>query len=131
MRSTTDKASFFSRHLFRTACQCPTRLYYKARPEFPEARSNDAYVDHMRINKKLLIDAARHMVSGGRLVTRRGKQAALAETEELLNQEQVILYDALLDYEHFIARIPILEKEGNDWRIYLMGTKVQPSQTQY
>lgn len=124
MGNSSKKGAYFTRHLFRTACQCPTRLYYKARPEYPEARSNNAYVDHMRINKKLLIDAARQMVPGGRLVTREGKQAALAETAELLGQKQVILYDALLDYEQFIARIPILEKADNTWRIYLMGTKV-------
>jgi len=66
---------------------------------------------------------AKHYYRGGTEIASKDHEQAVAQTEELLQQENVILYEPAIRFENLFIRIDILVKEGN--RVQLIEVKAK------
>ena len=123
MNITTDRP--FTKSVFKIALSCPTKLYYARHPE-TYANSNDEN------------DFLAALAKGGfqvgelaKLYTHVDKDLhdvtdyndALAETEDLLKRNEVVIAEAAFAYKDMFIRADIVRKEGN--RIDLIEVKAK------
>lgn len=118
----SERESYFTKHLFRTGLECPTRLYYKAKA-YPENEEFLPFIAHYRYNKNQLISLARSSFPKGVQVNDTASQSALLQTEKLLNQNQATVFDPVFVAKQCMARIPILDKKGNRINLYQFHTR--------
>ncbi|MFH5831148.1 DUF2779 domain-containing protein [Halalkalibaculum sp. DA384] len=125
MSAEESEQQLFTRHLFRTACTCPTKLYYKANPAtYPEQRNIWPFIAHIRYNKRQLRLLLQRLYPEGTAVESRAYHDAAEETRRRLKQNRVVLFNSTFLHELFAVRIPVLEKEGRRVRVYNLQSKV-------
>ncbi len=68
-------------------------------------------------------ELAKYYFPGGHDIKSLGYEESLAETKKLMEQENVIIYEAAIQFEHTFIRVDILKKEGK--RIELIEVKAK------
>ena len=122
MPDPSKKVPYFTKHLFRTGLECPTRLYYYAK-DYPENREALPFIAHYRYNKKQLTDLARCQFPKGIKIEAGSLENDFEETRKKLKKRKAVLFDPVFLYGRFMANIPILEKEGETVNAYHIQTK--------
>jgi hypothetical protein len=122
MSDLTNSDIYFTKHLFRTGLECPTRLYYYAN-NYPENREALPFIAHYRYNKQQLINLARCSFPKAISIDSTTNESSFAETQKKLKKKRVVLFDPAFHFEHYKAKVPILEKDGKDVNIYHVQIK--------
>lgn len=113
---------YFTKHLFRSGLECPTRLYYKAR-DYPENREFLPFLAHYRYNKRQLKNVVQCSYPKGIQIHTSSIEQAHKETQQLLQKKHAVLFDPVFLHDRFMAKVPVLEKNGNELKIYHIQTK--------
>ena len=105
---------FFTQSLFKLGEQCPTKLYYIGKKtEYANNSLDDPFLEALVEGGLQVGELARQYFSQGVRVESPDPQVALAETEQLLKQESVVIFDAAVKHGNLLARVDILEKTAN------------------
>ena len=123
MNITTNRP--FTKSVFKTALSCPTKLYYARHPE-TYANSNDendflAALAEGGFQVGELAKLYKHVDVDLHDVT--DYNQALAETERLLERDQVVIAEAAFGFGNMFIRADIVEKNGN--RIDIIEVKAK------
>jgi len=118
----SDNKSYFTRHLFRTGLECPTRLYYRAL-DYPENRESLPFIAHYRYNKRQLKNLAKCSFPKGVEVDTLSSAAAAGKTEEYLAENTITLFDPVFIWGNYKTKIPILVKKVKHVDIYYFQTR--------
>lgn len=114
----------FTKHLFRSACTCPTKLYYKADPAtYPEQQQQLPFIEHIRYNKRQLRLLLERLFPAATPIQRQNYHRAAEKTTRLLDEEYTVIFHASFICDHMFARLPVVEKDGGRVRIYDLQTK--------
>lgn len=98
---------------FRVAQSCPTKLHY-LKHGYPSCNDGNEYMEYLAEGGYAVGEMATLFYPNGhRIDNRKGIEAAIAETEKLLRQDNVTLFEAAILSNGKIAAIDILEKKGN------------------
>lgn len=122
MPDSTNEDIYFTKHLFRTGLECPTRLYYYAN-NYPENREALPFIAHYRYNKQQLINLARCSFAKGISIGSSSLETSFEETKKKLKKKRTVLFDAVFLHDRFKASVPILEKHGKEVNIYHVQIK--------
>lgn len=122
MTKRTNGEPYFTKFLFKTGLECPTRLFYHAQ-EYPQNRQYESFIAHSRNNKRLLTKLARAGYPGGITVDGDSLEEAAGQTETYLQQSAVVLFDAVILDNGFRTKIPILEKADDRVKFFQVHTK--------
>lgn len=122
MPDSEHQASYFTKHLFRTGLECPTRMYYYA-GEYPENREALPFIAHYRYNKEQFTGLARCQFPKGIAVDSGSLEKDIDETRKKLKKKNVVLFDPVFIHDRFMANIPILEKQGDRIDVYHIQIK--------
>lgn len=122
MPDSEKEITYFTKHLFRTGLECPTRLYYYSK-EYPENREALPFIAHYRYNKEQLTELARCQFPKGILIDSGSIEKDYKVTGERLKKRKTILFDPVFIHNRFMANIPILEKKGKEVSVYHILTK--------
>ena len=98
---------------FKLALECPTKLYYANKSSYQDQSAADPFMDALAEGGFQVGELAKYYYTGGHSVTESGYEAPLKRTKELLLQENVIIFEAAIQYRNFFIRIDLLEKIGN------------------
>ncbi len=120
--SEKDEFRYFSRHLFRTGLECPTRLWYRAR-NYPENRESIPFIEHYRFNKQQLTALCRRQFPKGMEIEAPTLEEVAELTTKAFEKRNTVLFDPLFIHGRLLASVPIAEKKGNTLRIYHIQTK--------
>ncbi|MDZ7693309.1 MAG: hypothetical protein U5K69_19700 [Balneolaceae bacterium] len=124
MSAVQPESQPFTRHLFSSACDCPTKLFYKAQPDtYPEKKEQLPFLAHIRYNKRQLRQLLQLCYPQGIHVKERDYQKGARETADLLKEEYAIIFHASFLNNNLFARVPVLEKDGNRVRVFHLKTK--------
>ncbi|MDR8390329.1 DUF2779 domain-containing protein [Aliifodinibius sp. S!AR15-10] len=124
MSGNESSSDYFTKYLFRTGCNCPTKLYYKARPSiYPEREEALPFIAHIRYNKRQLRLLLERLYPQGKRVAHGDREHMAEETAQLLEQDYTVIYNAAFLYRSLFSRVPLLEKDGERVRIYNLQTK--------
>jgi hypothetical protein len=99
---------------YKLALDCPTKLFYtKKENEYPINQEGEDFLQALAEGGIQVGELAKYYYPGGYDITEIGYEAPIKRTNELLKQEDVIIYEAAILYNNFFIRVDVLEKKGN------------------
>ena len=87
-------ARYLTKSRFKLGTECPTKLYYTGKDQFPETKSKNEFLRGLARGGYQVGEYAKLHFPGGVEITTRDKQEALAQTRALMTQTNVIIYEA-------------------------------------
>ncbi|MGB1004798.1 MAG: DUF2779 domain-containing protein, partial [Salibacteraceae bacterium] len=98
---------------FKLALECPTKLYYTGKESFPNQSEGDPFMEALAEGGFQVGELAKYYYPGGHDITESGYEAPLKRTTELLQKENVVIFEAAIQFENFFIRVDVLEKIGS------------------
>ena len=119
----SSKPRYLTKSRFKAALECPTKLYYYGKPEYANRMNDDEFMQALCEGGYQVGELAKYYFPGGHDIKSLSYEESLAETNALLEQENVIIYEAAIQFEHTFIRVDVLKKEGK--RIELIEVKAK------
>jgi hypothetical protein len=117
------KPRYLTKSRFKSALECPTKLFYYSKSEYANLMNDDDFMQALCEGGYQVGELAKYYFPGGHDIKSLAYDESLAETNELLKQENVIIYEAAIQFEHTFIRADVLKKEGK--RIELIEVKAK------
>lgn len=123
MTTNINHAQTLSKSNFKIAQSCPIKLYYK-KHGYPSADDGNEYLELLAEGGYVIGVMAKMYYPGGiEIDTSRGMDVAAEQTAELLQSDNVVLFEAVLYSNNKLVAIDILEKVGNQFNIIEVKSK--------
>jgi len=105
---------YFTKSRFSVALKCPTKLYYQGKPEiYANQNVENDFLEALAEGGFQVGELAKCYFPGGTDIKSLKYADALDQTNTLLKQNNVIIYEAAVKHEDFFIRIDVLKKTGN------------------
>ncbi len=117
------KPRTLSKSRFVMGVQCPQKLIYAAAPDTYRNLNNENSFDVTSRRRLSGRELAKAHFPNGHDVTTLDQAQALAETGALLQQENVVIFEAAIQFDNCFIRVDVLEKLGNCLRIHEVKAK--------
>ena len=114
---------YLTKSRFKSALECPTKLFYYGKDEYANLMDDNEFMQALCQGGYQVGELAKYYFPGGHDIKSLHYDESLAQTNELLKQENVIIYEAAIKYEHTFIRADVLKKEGK--RIELIEVKAK------
>ena len=112
MASSTNQR-YFTKSVFKTAIECPTKLNYTHKKDrYVNASLEDEFLKALAEGGFQVGALARLMYPNGNEVRQTDALKALQETRQLLERDQVTIFEGAIGFGNFFARVDILVKNG-------------------
>ena len=105
---------YLTKSRFKIGLDCPTKLFYTGKDIYTDSSGEDTFLESLAEGGYQVGELAKCYFPGGHDITERGYKTPLDKTNELLQQENVIIYEAAFKYQNLFIRADILKKEGNN-----------------
>jgi len=116
-----------SKSRFKLGLECPNKLFYTGKKEYVNKKNNDPFLMALASGGFQIEEYARMHYPGGVLVDGDYRTTSyedyVAQTNELLARESVIIYEAAFLVDHLFIRVDILVKEGNKIKLIEVKSK--------
>lgn len=112
---------FLSKSSFKVALECPRKLMYLGNDAYVNNKKNNEFLKSLAEGGFQVGEMAKLLYPGGTEVQDERQADQIAHTRALLNQDNVTIYEATLQYGHWVARVDVLRKQGN--RVELIEVK--------
>lgn len=108
---------------FKLGLECPNKLFYTRKDEYPNSKTIDPFLEALAQGGFQVEELARLHYPDGVLIEGNDWKYKLLweQTQELLKQESVIIFEAAFLFDGLFVRTDILVKQGN--RIELIEVK--------
>ena len=117
------KEKLLTKSRFKLACECVTKLYFTANKEYGNTQSDDSFLKSLAEGGFQIGELAKLYFEKGYDVETLDYEQAVAETEKLLEQENVVIYEAAFRFESLFVRVDILKKTGSDVQLVEVKAK--------
>ena len=116
---------YLTKSLFTHALECPSKLYYKTHPEtYQSSEDDNEFLMALAEGGMQVGELAKHYYPGGiDIPYSKDKQTTLSTTSTLLEQVEVIIYEAAINFGRTYALVDILKKEGNTLHLIEVKSK--------
>ena len=114
-----------SKSRFKLGLECPNKLYYTGKKEYANKKQEDPFLLALAEGGFQIEEYARMHYPGGILIEGNDGDYELLwqQTQELLQQENVIIYEAAFLNNGLFVRTDILVKEGNKIKLIEVKSK--------
>lgn len=113
---------YFNKSHFQMGMDCPTKLYYAARPsEYSLPQQDDEFLRSLAEGGFLVGELARQYYPEGQKVGGDDHQSAISSTQQMLSVDETTLFEASFSAEGLFTRSDIIQKQG--MRIDLIEVK--------
>ena len=117
------KPRYLTKSRFKAALECPTKLFYYGKTDYANLMNDNEFMQALCEGGYQVGELAKYYFPGGHDIKSLGYDESLAETNALLEQDSVIIYEAAIKFEHTFIRVDVLKKEGQ--RIELIEVKAK------
>ncbi len=115
---------YLTKSRFKLALECPTKLFYTDKADvYPDRKREDEFLQALADGGFQVGELAKLMFPGGIEITSRGHDEQIAETERLLERDNVTLFEAAIRHGNLFARVDVLRKTGS--RVELIEVKAK------
>ena len=105
---------YLTKSRFKTALECPTKLFYSDKENiYTNQKSEDEFLMALAEGGFQVGELAKHYHPGGHDIVSLDYKESLDETNALLQQDNVIIYEPAIQFETFFIRVDVLVKTGN------------------
>ena len=104
---------YLTKSRFKLATECPSKLFYTRKKEYADNSMEDDFLKALAEGGFQVGELAKCYYPKGVDIRTLDAEQALAETNQLLEQEEAVIFEAAIRYENLFIRVDILEKKGN------------------
>ena len=109
-----SKPRYLTKSRFKLAVQCPTKLFYTGKKDiYRDTMQEDSFLAMLAEGGYQVGELAKLMYPQGVEVAHAEHAAALAQTAELLQQEEAVIFEAAVLWSQLFVRVDVLVKRGN------------------
>jgi hypothetical protein len=109
-----SKPRYLTKTRFKLAVQCPTKLFYTGKKTtYRDTMQEDSFLAMLAEGGYQVGELAKLMYPQGVEVAHTEHAAALAQTAELLRQDEVVIFEAAVLWSQLVVRVDVLVKRGN------------------
>lgn len=102
-----------TKSLFKIAEECPAKLYYAMHDkEYSNVQVDDPFMVALADGGFQVGELAKLYYPGGVMIDTLDKKEACRQTNELLELDKAIIFEAAFEYENFFIRVDVLRKDG-------------------
>ncbi len=123
------KPRYLTKSRFKLAMECPTKLFYTGKKEYVDNKLEDPFLEALAEGGFQVGELATAYYPGGTNIDTLDYDQALNETNELLKQDNCVIYEAAIKYDDFFIRVDILQKEGNQIKLIEVKAKSTDART--
>ncbi|MBN1617711.1 DUF2779 domain-containing protein, partial [Candidatus Dojkabacteria bacterium] len=105
-------SKYLTKSRFVVALTCPTKLYYLDNSEYANQEKKNEFLEALAEGGFQVGELAKCYFLGGKDIKTPEYEEALIQTNDLLRQDNAIIYEAAIQYEDFFTRVDILKKTG-------------------
>jgi hypothetical protein len=91
--SNRSSKRYLTKSRFKLAVECPTKLFYTGKPEYANTNNDDEFLAMLADGGFQVGELAKYLYPNGIEVKAKGVDEAIAETAELLKQENITLFE--------------------------------------
>jgi hypothetical protein len=110
----TNKERYLTKTRFNLASSCPTKLFYTGKKEFTNKKNDDEFLLALAEGGFQVGELAKYYHPNGHNIDSLDINQAIKETNELLTNDKVIIYEAAFKFNHYFIRVDVLIKNGNN-----------------
>ena len=113
MNLNSASSRYLTKSRFKLAVDCPTKLFYAGkRQEYRSSLDEDTFLMALAEGGFQVGELAKLMYPGGVEITARNNTEAEVQTHELLQRDNVVLFEPAIRYGSLFIRIDVLVKRG-------------------
>ena len=116
-------SKYLTKSKFQLALSCETKLFYSANKKFKNQNIDNPFMAALAEGGFQVGSLAKCYFPDGIDITSLDHNKAIEETNELLKQENVILFEAAIKFENLFIRADILVKKGNEVKLIEVKAK--------
>ena len=105
-----ERPRYLTKSRFKLARQCLTKLYYDGKPEYANQKIEDTFLQALADGGFQVGELAKCYFPGGILIESKDYEEALSQTNELLKQDHVVIFEAAFRFKKLFIRADILIK---------------------
>ncbi|NBK21838.1 MAG: DUF2779 domain-containing protein [Spirochaetia bacterium] len=114
---------YLTKSRFKLATECPTKLFYTKKAEYADQNLDDSFLLALADGGFQVGELAKLYFPGGHDIKTLDYDLSLAETNALLEQDRVTIYEAAVAVGNLFIRADILQKDGNKFFLYEVKSK--------
>ena len=104
---------YLTKSRFKMAVECPTKLYYTGKKDYANLKNENDFLKALADGGFQVGELAKFMYPGGIEVQFQGDfDKAMDQTQQLLKQDEVILYEAAIRHGNYFVMVDVLKKTG-------------------
>jgi hypothetical protein len=104
---------YLTKSRFKLATECPTKLFYTRKKEYADQSLEDSFLEALAEGGYQVGELAKAYHPDGHDIRSLDLEQSVAETNKLLAQENVTIFEAAVRYKNLFIRIDVLRKQGN------------------
>jgi hypothetical protein len=114
---------YLTKSKFKIGTECQTKLFYARNKKYQNNRLDDDFLKALAEGGFQVGEYARQLFPGGHEITESEHDVALAKTNELLQLDEVVIFEAAVVFENLFVRVDVLEKKGSVIKLYEVKSK--------
>jgi hypothetical protein len=109
---------------FKLAAECPTKLFYTGKPHlYRNLKQEDSFLAMLADGGYQVGELAKCFYPAGIEISSLNSSEAEAQTQALLKQDQVVLFEPAIRFNDYLVRVDILVKDGNHFQLIEVKAK--------
>jgi hypothetical protein len=121
--SSANKPRYLTKSRFKLATECPTKLFYTGKKEYPNTMLDDPFLAALADGGHQVGELAKCYYPGGHDITSLDYDEAEQQTNALLAQDKVVIFEPAIRYKNLFIRVDILIKNGNHFELIEVKAK--------
>ncbi len=109
-----SKVRYLTKSRFKVATECPTKLFYNGKNEYPSTMEEDEFMQALAEGGFQVGALAQCYYPSGVNIETLNSNESLEQTNDLLKNENCVIFEAAVQFENFFIRIDVLKKDGKN-----------------
>jgi hypothetical protein len=123
---------YLTKTRFKQATECPTKLFYtKKEKEYADQSREDSFLAALAEGGYQVGELAKAYHPDGHDIKSLDLEQSVAETNRLLEQDNVTIFEAAVRYKNLFIRIDVLRKQGNVFDLVEVKAKSFDGETEF
>ncbi len=114
---------YLTKSKFKLATECPTKLFYTGKKQYANTSLDNPFLEALAEGGYQVGELAKYYYPDGHNINTLDYDEALKQTNKLLEQDEVVIYEAAVKYNNLFIRVDILVKRGNYIKLYEVKAK--------
>ena len=122
-KATQITPRYLTKSRFKLAIECPTKLYYTGKPEYANTNNENEFLAMLADGGFQVGELAKLMYPDGIEIKSKRVAEAVAETERLLQQDHITLFEPAIVHDGYLVRVDVLVKRGQHFEVIEVKAK--------